>query len=390
MRLAIVSVASINEPHRAPYDLLGRTAGWDVHILAPASIGFTGGRKLCDPAPADAGYTLHQLHLSLQKAGRFLWLRGLAKLLRKLDPDAIFVEEDPGSLSMVRAFLARPRAKRIAFTVENIERDRFADAAKALRSLKAKEALRDLAVGVLLQAGQAATTGLACISDEGARVFRQAAWSKPLEVVPLGTDMTRFRPSNQDTLRRELGLDGSFVVGYFGRLVPEKGVSLLVDALPLMPPGTTLLLDMFKNFSPGSYAESLMDLAKSRGVQDRVVTIGVPHADVPRYMSCCQAVVLPSITTDRWKEQFGRVLPEAMACGVPVIGSQSGNIPDMIGDAGILVPENSPDAIAAAVTRLAGDPALWQRLSGAGRERARRLFSVEVQVDRMRALIDAS
>jgi len=388
-RLVIVSVASLNEHHRASYDLLARSGEWEVHIVAPESLGFTGGRKTCDAPPVGASYRLHPLRLAFEKSGRFVWFRGLSKLLRILEPDAVFLEEDPGSLSMLQAFAARPTAKRIAFTVENIARDRFADALGAVRALKPRDAVRDLVVGLLLTSGQAATSGLACISNEGERLFRAAAWKKPLEVIPLGTDTQRFTPSEQVELRAQLGLSGAFVVGYFGRLVPEKGVHLLIDALPSMPAEAMLLLDMFPNFSPGSYAASLLQRAEALGVRERVITMGVSHSEVHRYMNCCDTIVLPSLTTTRWKEQFGRVLPEAMACGVAAIGSRSGNIPDMIGDAGLLIPEGDAAAIATAVTQLASDPALRHALGMGGRQRVKALFSVEVQVARMESLLAA-
>ena len=87
-------------------------------------------------------------------------------------------------------------------------------------------------------------------------------------------------------------------------------------------------------------------------------------------------LVGPSLTTPRWKEQFGRMLVEAMACGVPVIGSDSGEIPHVIGDAGIVVPEGDRVALCAAIARLRdlrGRPLRSQRaarrLSGSGPRR---------------------
>ncbi len=193
------------------------------------------------------------------------------------------------------------------------------------------------------------------------------------------------------TARRiALGLAGRFVIGYFGRLVPEKGVLLLVEALARLPPSHVLLLDMFANFVPGSFAAEVMARADALGVRSRIVTIDVPHQEVPEYMNCCNVVVLPSRSTDRWKEQFGRVLPEAMACGVPVVGSDSGNIPDMIGDAGLIVPEGNVEAIAAAVQAIAGDEELRSRLRAAGRARVLELLSVAVQVRLLKELFLAA
>ncbi len=390
-RLAVVSHAAVNEPHRAPYDLLARSAGYSVDIIAPESIAVGGGRrKLCDPAPAGAAYTLHRVPIRLEDGGRFLWFGKLGSTLRSIHADYVFVEQDPGSVAMLQVALSGQQACRVAFSVENIWRDRFADAAGNLAAGRPREAVRDVAVGLLCSAGAGVTHRLACISEQGAQVFRRGGrWKKPLSVVPLGTDLERFRPMASADRRRKLGLSHKFVMGYFGRLVPEKGVHLLIDALAQLPADVSLLLDMFKNFAPGSYADSLIKRAQQLGVADRIVTIDVPHADVPEYMNCCDAVVLPSLTSDRWKEQFGRVLPEAMACGVPVIGSRSGNIPDMIGNAGLLVPEGSAEAIAGAVSRLVEDPRLREALSVAGRERVREQFSLEAQVARLRQLLQS-
>ncbi|MFQ3664330.1 MAG: glycosyltransferase, partial [Chloroflexaceae bacterium] len=77
----------------------------------------------------------------------------------------------------------------------------------------------------------------------------------------------------------------------------------------------------------------------------------------------------PSRTTPTWKEQFGRVLIEAMSCGVPVIGSSSGEIPHVIGEGGLTYPEGDVSALSAAIARLVADPAARRELACRGRER---------------------
>ena len=79
-------------------------------------------------------------------------------------------------------------------------------------------------------------------------------------------------------------------------------------------------------------------------------------------------MVVPSLTTPQWKEQYGRIIAEAMACGVPVVGSDSGAIPEVIGDAGLVVSENDPMALADALSRLMSDQKLLERLATAGRK----------------------
>jgi glycosyltransferase involved in cell wall biosynthesis len=94
-------------------------------------------------------------------------------------------------------------------------------------------------------------------------------------------------------------------------------------------------------------------------------------------MAALDCLVLPSRTTARWKEQFGRVLVEAMACGVPVVGSSSGEIPRVIGDAGAVVPEGDAGALTRAVRALADDPAECAALGARGRARVLRDFTQE-------------
>lgn len=390
MKLVILSSASVNEPHRTPYDHLAKNGRWEVHIVAPESISIgSGRRKPCDPRRPDAGYRLHLAPLIGESGGgRFSLFGRLARTLRTIRPDIVFAEQDPASVAVLQAKALAPRAKCVAFTVENIQHHRWSDAFRALTERRPKAALRDAVVGSLTAVGEATVDGLACISNEGRRIFLDAGWRKPLEVVPLGTDTTAFCPRDASDVRGRLGLHNRFVVGYFGRLVPEKGVHLLVETLPSLPDDAVLLLDMFANFAPGSYADSLLTRAAELGVRDRIVTVDAPHQDIPMYMAACDTLVLPSLTTPRWKEQFGRVLPEAMSCCVPVIGSGSGNIPDMIGDAGLIVEEGSTAALSRAILRLRADVALRKALGARGRQRVLDLFSVEAQVRTMERLFE--
>jgi len=90
---------------------------------------------------------------------------------------------------------------------------------------------------------------------------------------------------------------------------------------------------------------------------------------MPDYYNQLDALVLPSLTRPNWKEQFGRVLVEAMACGVPVVGSDSGEIPNVIGEAGMIFAEGDVWALRARLSRLMADPALREELARKGRER---------------------
>lgn len=194
-------------------------------------------------------------------------------------------------------------------------------------------------------------------------------------VLTLAVDMEHFRPlpsEAREAVRAELGLKGP-VVGYLGRLVPAKGLHMLMEALEqVRSPWSFLAL------GSGPMKEDLERWAAARGWSDRVRILLAKHDEVPRYLNAMDMLVAPSLTTPSWKEQFGRMLIEAFACGVPVVGSDSGEIPFVIGDAGVVVREGDAKAWAEAVEALLTDPARRAELAQAGLERCRAKYSNEV------------
>jgi glycosyltransferase involved in cell wall biosynthesis len=105
------------------------------------------------------------------------------------------------------------------------------------------------------------------------------------------------------------------------------------------------------------------------------IASGVTHSEMPEYLNAMDVLCAPSQTTARWREQFGRMLIEAMACGVPVLASRSGEIPHVMADAGILLPESDTACWTAALTRVLADPAERRVLADRGLRRARTEFS---------------
>jgi glycosyltransferase involved in cell wall biosynthesis len=160
-------------------------------------------------------------------------------------------------------------------------------------------------------------------------------------------------------------------------LVREKGVHVLLHAVaPLQGEWRLRVL------GSGPEKDSLQSLARELGIAPRVEFVEwVESNAMPRFYNSLDVVVVPSLTRPNWKEQFGRVLMEAMACGVPVIGSASGEIPYVIGDAGIIVPENNSDALTRALTELQNSPPSRAQLGQAGRTRALKEFSEQRIVD---------
>jgi glycosyltransferase involved in cell wall biosynthesis len=196
----------------------------------------------------------------------------------------------------------------------------------------------------------------------GARVQRLGVPGERVAVLPqFGVDPARYARTDGAALRARLGLGGP-VVGFVGRLVPEKGVDVLVDALATLDAQLLVVGE-----GPAREALERRVAARPRG---RAVFVGaVAHDAVPEYLAALDALVLPSRTTSRWAEQFGHVLIEAMAAGVPVVGSTSGAIPEVVGEAGLTFPEGDADALRARVRAVLTDEALRQTLIARGRAR---------------------
>ena len=225
--------------------------------------------------------------------------------------------------------------------------------------------------------------GIVSGNQDGVDVLRQRGYKSEMRVMPqLGVDESLFRPQAQPELEAQLGIQpDEFVIGFVGRFVEEKGLLTLCDAvagLAKEKPWKLLLLGR------GELREQLMAKAEKAGIGDRFIFIeSVPHDDVPRYINLMNALVLPSQSTEKfktltsvgWKEQFGHVLIEAMACQVPVIGSDSGEIPHVIGDAGMVFPEGNAEALRDCLMQLMSQPEMAIALSKQAYSRAMECYT---------------
>jgi glycosyltransferase involved in cell wall biosynthesis len=164
----------------------------------------------------------------------------------------------------------------------------------------------------------------------------------------------------------------AFVAGYAGRLVPEKGLDVLIDAAAAVD-GTVIRL-----VGNGPLRSQLEARAAFRGVGLEIDT-STNHENMAAAYASFDVLVLPSRTTPRWAEQFGRVLVEALWCGVPVLGSDSGEIPWVINSTGggLTFPEGDATALRNVLIQLRDSPPLRRELAERGRQRARATFSVE-------------
>ena len=203
-------------------------------------------------------------------------------------------------------------------------------------------------------------SGLSVCNTEAGRICEDKGFPGAAAVIPLGVDTSLFQPRGGG--RRE---EGPVVVGYAGRLEVHKGVAVLLDAVA-REPGLRLRVA-----GAGPEDAALRRRAASPDLAGRVDFVGgLDVARLAEFYRGVDVVAVPSLTTPSWTEQFGRVVVEAMACGTPVVASDSGALPDLVTDAGVLVPPGDPVALAEALVRVGTDAELAGSLREAGLRRA--------------------
>ncbi len=188
-------------------------------------------------------------------------------------------------------------------------------------------------------------------NTEAGRILRRRGLTGELELLPLGVDTTRFRPVDRPPP------SGRLRVGFVGRLIPVKGVDVLLRAVAS---DGRLDLDLYGG---GPDLDALRKLAAELGVSGRVTFHGhVDETTLTRVVPAFDALAVPSVLVPNVLEQFGRVVVEGQASGVPVVASECGALPDVAGDAGLLVPPGDAPALGAALARLLDEPGLWERM----------------------------
>ncbi|MGB6432404.1 MAG: glycosyltransferase family 4 protein [Candidatus Acidiferrales bacterium] len=291
---------------------------------------------------------------------------GLARVFARFRPEVIHVEEEPQSVVTLEVVLARaalaPNAALTVFTWDNLlRRRRF-----PLGAVKGVLRRFTLRRADLLLCGNRDAETLARDEASAARIqFRT-------HVVPqLGLDPAAHRPGREPKLRRELGLSEGVVVAYVGRMIPEKGVGLLHEALASLACRRWKLLLV----GSGPLEREIREQWMAR-LPGRIVHVpAVAHDQVPRYLRCADIFALDSYAVPAWKEQFGLTLAQAMMLGIPSIVSNSGALPEVAGDAAMIVPERDTRELRAALDALVASPDLRGEIGDRGRIRALRFYT---------------
>jgi glycosyltransferase involved in cell wall biosynthesis len=196
-------------------------------------------------------------------------------------------------------------------------------------------------------------------------VVAAGAAAERVTVVPNGVDLELFSSGNGRRVRQEHGLTGRLVIGFAGSLKPWHGMLELAEAFASLPGEPCLLI-----VGDGPARGAIESYLRHRGLEARsVVTGAVPHAEMPSHLAAMDIAVAPYLSQRDF--YFSPLkLVEYLAAGIPLVTTAQGDIPDLVGAAGLLVQPGSVAELSAALTRLIEDPKLRVRLSHAGRLRA--------------------
>lgn len=329
---------------------LSEKHGYDVHVACPPSWP-EGGSVV--PAAPERGVPVHVVPVHGRTHPILFWYSpgALRRLVAEVRPHLIDVHEEPYSLAAAGALRAAHGLPMCVYTAQNIHK-------------RYPTPFRQLERRVLSRAAAA----YPC-STEAGEVLRRKGFTGALHVLPLGVSDPPPRASANGRLR----------VGFVSRLVPEKGGRHALAAFADAAGGLDAELEIV---GAGPEEQSLRDAAAALGLNGSVRFTGaVGQEEALARIGSYDVLLVPSLSTSRWKEQFGRVAAQALAVGTPVLASASGSLPEVLDGCGELAREGDVHDLGARLARLLRDPARRAELASLGRARAAAHLSWEQVAD---------
>ncbi len=342
MKVLLLHKALVNGAYQAKAEALAALPGVDLTVVVPPSWREArSGVQVLERAHT-VGYDLVVAPIWFNGHHHIHRYPTLGSIVRRVRPDVFHVDEEPFNLATAEAFwwAGRVGARALFVTWATVHRD-YPPPFSAFERFTHRRAA-------------AAIAG----NGDALAVLRRRGYAGPTTIVPLAIDPDLYPP-------RSSPRGAVFTIGFLGRLVREKGAHILLDAVARLHGDARLLI-----VGSGVEEAHLRARALALGLAERVEFVAqVASSEVPHWLARLDALVVPSLTTATWREQFGRVLIEAMAAAVPVVGSDSGEISRVIGAAGLVTPEGDADALAAALQGLLDDEPRRLALARAGRAR---------------------
>ncbi|MBO0790262.1 MAG: glycosyltransferase, partial [Ktedonobacteraceae bacterium] len=310
MRVLMISKALVSGTSQRKLEELARCPGVDLTLVTPPYWLHDDGSTQKLERLYTSGYRIIETPMRFNGHYHLHYYPELNKIMREVRPEVVHIDEEPYNYATFQAMrLARRyKARALFFAYQNIYRS-YPPPFRQLELYNYRHAA-------------AAIVG----NRDAGDVLKRKGYRGPSYVIPqFGFDTDIYRRSAPRVPRQSGDV---FTIGYTGRFKEEKGLTTIVEALTTLPAYCQAVF-----MGQGPMKSTLEELSERLGVADRVMfKPGVPTAQVPRELEQLDVFVLPSLTRPNWKEQFGRVLAESMSCETPVIGSDSGEIPHVIGD----------------------------------------------------------
>ncbi|MEI7542147.1 MAG: glycosyltransferase family 4 protein [bacterium] len=349
MKILFVSHSAVLKEHQQKLNILAEKFGHEIWLVMPPHW-LEGGIDInAYTENKNIHYIVGKVFYPKKTVHFYL---NAGEIVKKVNPDIIHIEEEPFDFSCFQ-FLRQAKKygkKVLFFTWENIKRK--------------YNPLYTYFNNYCLKNADAALAG----NIEAKEILLEKDFNKQVEVIPqYGINLEDFKTKKNGRT------EGPLKIAYIGRLTAEKGLTYLVSACANLPNSTLHLA------GTGSMEAVLHNLIKHFKLEDRVKFYGhVKRQAVPDFLLDMDCLVLPSITTEVWKEQFGRVIIEAFAAGVVVIGSDSGEIPNVIGAAGLIFKECNAQDLAEQIKKLAEDKTLYVNLQAKGFKRVKENYTNEI------------
>ena len=332
------------KPYRRKFALIAERPDVTLRVVVPARW-YESFQDITFQAEADTPCEEYPCPIRFSGYGsRFYYRRGLKPHFSDFQPDIIHLEEEAWSLNALQTLRLKRRycpESRFIF--------------RTSLSIPTKQRFGILPVWIERRVFRETDRAFP-LSVNAGKILTQRGYTGEQTPFPNGVDLRHFYKRDVRDLKASLGLTEGFVIGYVGRLLQMKGIETLLASAARLANGSEGSGYKLLILGQGEDKPGFLKTAETLGISERIVWIdAVPPEEVAAYINCMDALVLPSRTTPGWVEFFGRVLIEGMACEVPVIGSDSGEIPQVIGDAGLVFPEGDAAALAACLYRIRHD-----------------------------------
>jgi glycosyltransferase involved in cell wall biosynthesis len=377
MDILAVSTASVNGVNRAVYAELKRR-GWNIELVVPKTYPISSSMTLkAEPArPNDP--PLHVLKMKGKNPRTFRFPE-IKKLIASLKPKVVIMESDPVSYMALQlgVICKQHHSNLFALSCENLSFDIL----PTLRRRGIKSLPTSFVKQALFLIARPLIHTVYTINNDGTALFLEKGFSRVIKI-PLGFDPSLFFPNEitRTAIRTKLNLQGP-VIAYFGRITEEKGVDILLHALEsIKDMRWHFIMDKFDIYT-NNYHRHIESLVTKLELRNRITTIDANHFEIADYMNAADVVVIPSISTSIWKEQYGRVAPETMACGKVVIISKSGALPELVQETGLAFDEGNVNQLSSLLVDYLNNPFRYENMSKQASERAVNFLSIYKQAD---------